>query len=442
MKNHTQALFIVFFAMALLSPAKGQTITNQYYNVSSGNGNGLRFWSSNNYKIHMGNSSYYKYGPVQDYSIKMTMNNDSDRGWTWGVLNRKPTAALNTQGTFQLAKDLKVLGKVGIGTDSPNQACHIYFPYGSGTLNQIFFGDNNTYERAFDRGGLNCMVGEYGETDTDILQLHGKYGLKFTTGNFQNGNHSVGFELKPSSLIVNKKLHVDGNIETNGFSLNKTFGDYSSNPEDNNPLTIRRIYSDREAYHVFIQDNTLHHVYDNDETNSSIEFRLRNTDVEQGGGARASDRVVMAIMSGQNYGKVKVNGALIAEEVKVELLSTESMNLDGTLAANNITLASNGHTADFVFEESYHLRDLKQIENFIKEYKHLPDIPSAKEMEASGVNLAEMNKLLLMKIEELTLYAIEKEKKIEELELQLHEQTNDFKGIQDRVAQIEQILKP
>jgi hypothetical protein len=54
----------------------------------------------------------------------------------------------------------------------------------------------------------------------------------------------------------------------------------------------------------------------------------------------------------------------------------------------------------------YFLRDLNHVEKFIKEHKHLPDIPSAKEMEAAGVNLAEMNKLLLMKVEELTLYMI------------------------------------
>jgi hypothetical protein len=81
--------------------------------------------------------------------------------------------------------------------------------------------------------------------------------------------------------------------------------------------------------------------------------------------------------------------------------------------------------ADFVFEDNYHLKDLSEVEAFIKTNKHLPEIPSAAEMEEAGVNLAEMNKLLLMKVEELTLYVIEKDKEVESLELKVEELTED-----------------
>ncbi|WP_143569823.1 TMF family protein [Tenacibaculum agarivorans] len=76
-----------------------------YYNVNSGNGKGLRFWNSNTYKIHMGNASEYKFGPVTDYSIKMNMSNTPGRGWTWGVAGQTPIAGLNTLGDFQIAKN-------------------------------------------------------------------------------------------------------------------------------------------------------------------------------------------------------------------------------------------------------------------------------------------------------------------------------------------------
>jgi len=78
-----------------------------YYNVNSGNGKGLRFWNSDTYKIHMGNASEYKFGPVTDYSIKMNMSNTPGRGWTWGVAGQTPIAALNTLGDFQIAKSLR-----------------------------------------------------------------------------------------------------------------------------------------------------------------------------------------------------------------------------------------------------------------------------------------------------------------------------------------------
>jgi hypothetical protein len=63
--------------------------------------------------------------------------------------------------------------------------------------------------------------------------------------------------------------------------------------------------------------------------------------------------------------------------------------------------------ADFVFDEEYNLKDLKEVELYIKENKHLPDIESAKEMEENGVELGKMNIKLLQKIEELTLYMID-----------------------------------
>lgn len=58
----------------------------------------------------------------------------------------------------------------------------------------------------------------------------------------------------------------------------------------------------------------------------------------------------------------------------------------------------------------------QEVESFILENRHLPEIPNAEQMEAEGVNLAEMNKLLLMKVEELTLYMIEQQKMINALQ--------------------------
>ena len=71
---------------------------------------------------------------------------------------------------------------------------------------------------------------------------------------------------------------------------------------------------------------------------------------------------------------------------------------------------------DYVFENDYKLKTLPEVEEFIKENKHLPEIPSAKEIEKNGLMLAEINMALLKKMEEMTLYMIEQNKKIENLE--------------------------
>jgi hypothetical protein len=95
------------------------------------------------------------------------------------------------------------------------------------------------------------------------------------------------------------------------------------------------------------------------------------------------------------------------------------LDVEGAIRATEIRVEANDNTADFVFEDNYHLKDLSEVEAFIKTNKHLPEIPSAEEMEEAGVNLAEMNKLLLMKVEELTLYAIEQNAEAERNEAEV-----------------------
>ncbi|MFT3994026.1 MAG: hypothetical protein QM660_06950 [Dysgonomonas sp.] len=72
--------------------------------------------------------------------------------------------------------------------------------------------------------------------------------------------------------------------------------------------------------------------------------------------------------------------------------------------------------ADFVFEPTYNLKPLSEVEAFVNENKHLPDIPSEQEMKENGLNLNDMQIKLLQKIEELTLYTIQLEKRVKELE--------------------------
>ena len=70
---------------------------------------------------------------------------------------------------------------------------------------------------------------------------------------------------------------------------------------------------------------------------------------------------------------------------------------------------------DYVFGEGYRLRPLAEVEEYVKEHSHLPDVPSAAEVEAEGADLGEMNKVLLQKVEELTLYIIDLQKQINEM---------------------------
>ncbi|WP_420385571.1 hypothetical protein [Roseivirga sp.] len=83
--------------------------------------------------------------------------------------------------------------------------------------------------------------------------------------------------------------------------------------------------------------------------------------------------------------------------------------------------ASPGSVPDYVFKSGYKLRSLSELETYIKTYSHLPNIPSAQEVEANGQNVGEMQLRLLEKIEELTLYIIEQEKRMSKMEAELKE---------------------
>jgi len=71
--------------------------------------------------------------------------------------------------------------------------------------------------------------------------------------------------------------------------------------------------------------------------------------------------------------------------------------------------------ADYVFDHNYPLKTLEELEHFIKRNNHLPNIPSAKEIEENGLHLGDVQKRMMEKIEELTLYVIELKKEIETL---------------------------
>ena len=95
----------------------------------------------------------------------------------------------------------------------------------------------------------------------------------------------------------------------------------------------------------------------------------------------------------------------------------EKLTVDGTVCAKEVRVSLNGSPCwpDYVFSKDYDLMSLKELSSYVIENSHLPDIPSAEEVQQNGVELGEMNTLLLQKIEELTLYILDLQKQIDEL---------------------------
>jgi len=120
------------------------------------------------------------------------------------------------------------------------------------------------------------------------------------------------------------------------------------------------------------------------------------------GSASFSDQVVIGSFSSFTQGfpsgyKLYVADGILTEKVRVAVKTTTDW-------------------ADYVFSDNYSLMPLKEVEQFVKTNSHLPNVPSAQEVVNGGIDVAKMDAKLLEKIEELTLYIIEQNKKLEEQE--------------------------
>jgi hypothetical protein len=133
-------------------------------------------------------------------------------------------------------------------------------------------------------------------------------------------------------------------------------------------------------------------IFDNNEIMARSAGTVGNLVLQNDGGTVRIGSA--AVPSGYKFA---INGKMICEELKVKLANTG--------------------WPDYVFDKEYKLPSLTQVEKFIEQNKHLPNIPSAAEVEKNGIEVGDMQKRVMEKIEELTLYIIELKKDIELLKL-------------------------
>jgi trimeric autotransporter adhesin len=118
-----------------------------------------------------------------------------------------------------------------------------------------------------------------------------------------------------------------------------------------------------------------------------------------------------------------------------------TLSVNGKMRATEVQVYTGW--ADYVFEPDYKLRPLNEVANFIAQNKHLPDVPSAIEVEKNGIWVGEMSKIQMQKIEELTLYVLElhqanlaKDQALQDLQKQIKELKNSLQSVQNQVNQL------
>lgn len=116
---------------------------------------------------------------------------------------------------------------------------------------------------------------------------------------------------------------------------------------------------------------------------------------------------------------------------------TEKLSVNGTIQAKEIKVETDW--ADFVFEDKYELPSLLEVESHIKENKHLPGVPTAKQVKEDGIGLSEATTILLQKIEELTLYAIEQNKESKKQKEIIQKLNKSIVNLNNRINELENL---
>ena len=303
-------------------------------------------------------------------------------------------------------------GSVGIGTTSPISLLDVDGDGKIGSLNnrhylriaskewpEIRF-QTPSSDRQIRLGTAHANNGRYGVSEGDF------YVYTATSNTMPlvvNKNGNVSLVNKSGSVGIGttnpkSKLHISGgSADWNETIQGQSIGSIHLDPENGtnnfgNAITFGAsdAYSGENAQAgIYVRSDGTY--------GTKMYFSTSNSYAE-------GSKTAMSIDHNGNVGigitnpdsKLSVNGKIHTKEVKVDLIGW----------------------SDFVFKNDYELPTLKDVEKYINEKGHLKDIPSAEEVEKNGINLGEMDAKLLQKIEELTLYTIAQEKKIEKVERQ------------------------
>jgi hypothetical protein len=141
-------------------------------------------------------------------------------------------------------------------------------------------------------------------------------------------------------------------------------------------------------------------------------------------------RIVVSDANGNLY--YRDASSLVLNEI-----FNSDLAVNGRVSAQKMVITQAGRWPDYVFNKQYTLPALSEVENFIKQNNHLPGIPSAAEVEKKGIDVGNNQAALLKKIEELTLYAIEQEKKIDKQNDQIKELLN----LKQEMAELKALIK-
>ncbi len=377
-----------------------------------------------------------------DFSIGTSDSNDNQ----WGeFVVKKINASVNyaslgfSQGTSTNngnslnALTIQRTGNIGIGTTTPSSKLHI-----SSVSNE----SRTKPKDLIHLTATNSSVG-YNGFGTSIVDFRRTYQNSTPHAinriSFIERGHSTSDQ--GGAITFSTKLLSSGNaapVERMRVDYNGNVGIGTSKPGHNldisNNSALRNVgveldashYTGTGTSHSFIQFKTPNFKTDNTLTNGAAEIGLSNAN-----GA-------LYITRKTNVG-VNSNGIILDKNANVGIgtISTggHKLAVEGSIGAREVKVETTSWP-DYVFTNEYKLPSLQEVERHIKSKGHLKNIPSAKQVKANGIKLGEMNKKLLEKIEELTLYTIQQEKAIETQNKKIDKQEKKLKELKTLVQKL------
>jgi hypothetical protein len=287
-----------------------------------------------------------------------------------------------------------VSNKLGIGTRFPSRRLAIHGPASSSLVDFGLY-QNGTERAVFAIAGATndiftgTSAGDLAiRSTTGLLHIGSNNGSSAPAASFlQNGNVGIG------TTAPSTKFHTNGTLRFQGLSNNNVL-DRLLVTDANGNVSYRDVSSVAGSAGWSYEGNTVSALKKLG-TVDPFDLPIITNNVER-----------MRVLSDGTV--------IVGATTRPSLAGTGTLlAVNGQVFAAKVKVAVQGGWADYVFDDNYKLRPIKELESFIQRYHHLPEVPTTADVSREGVDVGDTQVLLLKKVEELTLYLIEQNKRID-----------------------------
>jgi hypothetical protein len=356
-------------------------------------------------------------GLIQDNGSKIGINKAPDTEHRLSVLRQATSGFTSTiysaiRGESNTSSTINSVGYLGV--NNPGGLYPIVFPSMSfDEIGVLGVKRNNTIQGAavygWNQGGAGSNYGIYGVSSASAGNNYGVYGKTVAT----NSSLNYGMYSESQGAIGNYGVYAKVTTASGQFGY-AVFGSASGAGTNYAGFFSGHTYvgADDEALTI-------------SGTNPFIQFKDGSTENAY---VRANGRdLLLATNSGNASGKVvlRTNGVGrlwvdASGNVSIgngKIAAGYMLSVVGKVMAEEVRVELNGTWPDYVFAKDYKLMPLHNLKQYVNENSHLPNVPSANEMK-DGIEVGKMNKMLMQKVEELTLYVIQLNEELQQLKNQ------------------------